>query len=257
MNDKKTVVVTGGAGGIGRAACERLAHNGWNVVAVDRDADKLAWADAADHILPVPANVVEEAENQRIFDVAQAEFGRVDAVIFNAAVTTHGDIETTPWSEFLRLFDVNVFAVALGIRAALPKLRLVNQGAIVVTSSLHGIAGEAGQAAYVASKHAVVGLVKAVARDIGCEGIRINALCPGLTRGTGMTLPIESNAPKQFQTMAYSAPLQRWGEPDEIAAAMEFLISPSASYIHGVALPVDGGAISGSGLARPKNLAGV
>ena len=104
--------------------------------------------------------------------------------------------------------------------------------------------------AYGASKHALVGLVRSLSRELGWEGIRINALCPGLTE-TGMTNMIQDMAPAHYELLRSGVPLQRWAKPDEQAAVMEFLISPAASYITGQALAVDGGAIVGTGILPP------
>ena len=251
MMSQQSVVVTGAAGGIGRAVCERLSRNGWHVLAVDRDKGGLSWVTEASNVSAFAEDVTSEEQNLAMIEEAEKQFGGVDAVILNAAITTLGTIESTPWADIQKIFDVNISGVALGMRAALPALRRRGGGSIVATSSLHGIAGETEQAAYSASKHAVVGLVKSVARDVGWEGIRVNAVCPGTTRGTGMTGGLETAHLELYKRLERSVPLQRWAEPDEIAAVMEFLVSPAASYVNGIAMPVDGGVISGSGLLPP------
>jgi meso-butanediol dehydrogenase/(S,S)-butanediol dehydrogenase/diacetyl reductase len=120
-----------------------------------------------------------------------------------------------------------------------------------VTSSTHGLAGDVGSWAYSATKHAVVGVAKSVAREVAAQGIRINVVCPGPIRGTGMSQPIEDELPEAFAAIQSAVPLGRWAEPDEIAAVHEFLVSDASSFITGAAIPVDGGAISGSGLSGP------
>jgi len=255
-NQARVAVVTGAAGGMGRALCERLARHGWKVVAADVDANKLQWVDGNDSILAYVVDVTSAAENQALLDTAERHFGGVDAVVLNAAVTTLGTIESTPLEEFDRLIAVNVMGVVHGMRAGLPALRRRGGGAVLVTSSLHGLAGETLQSAYSATKHAVLGLVRCTARDVGHEGIRVNAICPGTTRATGMTDALEIEAPAAYRALQRSVPLQRWAEPDELAAVMEFLISPESSYVNGVAMPVDGGVICGSGLLPPTASAG-
>ncbi len=246
----RAVLVTGAAGGIGRAACERLAGNGWRVLAVDVDGAKLAWTDSTPGVLGFVADVTREQDNGAMVAEAESLFGGLDAIVLNAGVTGGGNIDQLSMEDFHRVISVNLFAVVLGIRAALPLLRRGDRPAILATSSTMGLGGDKGNWAYGASKHAVVGLVQSLSRELGCEGIRINAICPGLTRMTGMTAPME-DMPEASQALASSVPLQRWAEADEMAAVMEFLISPAASYVNGVAMPVDGGAITGTGLLPP------
>ncbi len=252
MNDK-SILVTGAAGGIGRAACERLARGGWQVLAVDIDADKLSWTDGVDGVLGHVADTTLEADNAAMVARAEAEFGGLDAAILNAAVTMAGGVEAMSWERFEQVIGVNVFGTTLGLRAVLPALRRRGGGAIVATSSMFGLNGEAGNCGYAASKHAVIGLVRSVARDVGWEGIRINAVCPGTTRATGMTTGIEQQLPELYEDLARKVPLQRWAEADEIAAVMEFLVSPASSYINGAAIPVDGGAGATAGLRPPAD----
>lgn len=250
-DDRKTVLVTGAAGGIGRATAERLARNGWNVLAADRDADKLAWAkDVA--VAGLVADVTSEADNRRMVEAAEARFGRLDAVVLNAGITGGGGIEAMSFDAFRNVISVNLFGAVLGIRAALPALRRQGGGAIVVTSSTMGVGGEAGNSAYAASKHALIGLVRSVAREVGWEGIRVNALCPGPTE-TDMTVPVRDVAPAHYDVLRRAVPLQRWAAADEMASVIEFLVSPGSSYVNGHALVADGGAVVGTGLVAPAS----
>ncbi len=256
--DRKTVVLTGAAGGIGAAATKRLSAHGWNVLAVDRDLDRLAELAKLDHVETFAADVTSEADNARMIVLAEERFGGVDALIVNAAITGGGGFEAIPFDRFRQIIEVNLFGAVQGIRAALPALRRsVARGtgspSIVVTSSTMGLAGESENWAYGASKHALIGIVHSLSREIGWEGIRINALCPGPTRDTGMTRIVESGAPDHFAMLARNVPLQRWAEGDEMAAVMEFLISPAASYVNGHAMVADGGTINGTGLAPPAS----
>jgi NAD(P)-dependent dehydrogenase (short-subunit alcohol dehydrogenase family) len=248
---QRVVAVTGAGGGIGRAAVERLAAHGWSVVAADIDAKKLEWAKGAANVVAVPADIATEAGNAEIVNTAVAKFGGLDAIILNAAMPHSGDILETGMDAFDRVIAVNLRGTVLGIRAAIPALRKRGGGAILVTASTHGLAGDAGFWAYSASKHALIGVVKSLARDMGWEKIRINAICPGPTRQTGMSGPLESELPDMYAGIASAVPLQRWGEPMEMAAVMEFLISPESSFVHGAAIAVDGGALAGSGLLPP------
>lgn len=248
---RRAVVLTGAAGGIGRAACLRLAGNGWNVLAVDREADRLAWVADVPHASAFAADVTLEEDNRRMIAAAEERFGGVDALIINAAITGGGSIDELPFDDFRRVIEVNLFGAVLGIRAALPALRQSEGASIVVTSSTMGLSGDSENWAYTASKAALLGVVRSLSREIGWEGIRINALCPGPTRATGMTGIVETAAPEHYQLLARNVPLQRWAEPDEMASVMEFLISPAASYVNGISMVADGGAMTGSGLLAP------
>lgn len=247
----KCVVVTGAASGMGRAACQRLAKAGWQVLAVDLNADQLKWTEGAG-IASLVADVSSEADNARIAAEAERLFGGLNAAIFNAGIVGGGSIDDMTTALLRRVIDVNLVGPILGIRACLPLLRKRDKAAIVVTASTMGLGGDSQNWAYGAAKHGLIGLVKSLSREIAWEGIRINALCPGLTK-TGMTGMIEDAAPAQYETLAAQVPLQRWAEPDEMASVMEFLISPAASYVNGHALTADGGAIAGTGLLLPAS----
>ncbi len=257
MSETKTVLVTGAAGGIGRATCERLARAGWNVLAVDRDAGKLGWADAVPTIAAFAADVASETDNASMVAEAQARFGGLDAVVLNAGIGGGGSIDDLPFAELQKILSVNLIGPVLGIRAALPLLRQRANGAIAVTSSTMGLAGDAENWAYSMTKHALIGLVRSLSREIGWEGIRINAVCPGPTRTAiagmeGLDGIAEDVLPPHYHTLKRAVPLQRWADPDEMASVIEFLISPAASYVNGHALVADGGGMVGSGLMLPK-----
>ena len=248
---EKSVIVTGAAGGIGRATCEVMAAQGWRVLAVDRDGAKLGWTATQPQIAATVADIAQEHDNERMIAHAEQAFGGIDAVILNAGLSMNGTIDDFAMEDFDRLVAVNLRGTVLGIRAALPALRRRGGGSITVTASGHGLGGDAGFWAYAATKHALVGVVKSVAREVGWEGIRINAVCPGPTRATGLSADFEAEAPDVFHDLARAIPVQRWGEPSEVAAALAFIASPAASYITGVAMPVDGGTFSGSGCLPP------
>jgi NAD(P)-dependent dehydrogenase (short-subunit alcohol dehydrogenase family) len=251
-SEGKSVLVTGAASGIGRAACERLARGGWKVLAVDRDAEKLGWAEAQEGVAALAADISSEADNARMVAEAEARFGGLDAVVLNAGITGGGSIDELSFADFQRVISVNLFGPVLGVRAALPALRRRGGGAIVITSSTMGIAGDSENWAYGTSKHAIIGLVRSLARELGWEGIRVNALCPGPTK-TGMTQGIEEVAPAHYDLLKRAVPLQRWADPDEMASVIEFLISPAASYVNGHAMVADGGAVVGTGLLLPAS----
>lgn len=248
--NRKAVIVTGAAGGIGRATAERLAGNGWNVLAVDRNAEKLAWAGDVQNVISHTADVSSEDDNACMVDRAEDLFGPLSAIVLNAGIMGGGSIDELSFEDFQKVISVNLFGAVLGIKAALPSLRKSKNGAIVVTSSTMGLGGDSENWAYGTSKHALIGLVRSLSREIGWEGIRINALCPGPTK-TGMTGMIEEVAPEHYELLKRQVPLQRWAEPEEMAGVVEFLVSPASSYVNGHALVADGGAITGTGLLAP------
>ncbi len=244
-NRDRVYVVTGGASGIGRAAVERLVADGASVVAVDLSEEALAWTTAVDRVVAVAGDVTSETTNEAMVAAAEEHFGALHGVFLNAGIPGFGLIDRLNIAVFDRVMDVNVRAVALGMQAALPALRKVSGGAIVVTGSTSGLAADPGGWTYNASKAAVINMAKSIALDLAHEGIRVNAVCPGPTK-TGMTAGMQAR-PDVDDTMRRVVPMNRWGEASELAAAVAFLLSPDASFITGVALPVDGGVMATTG----------
>jgi meso-butanediol dehydrogenase/(S,S)-butanediol dehydrogenase/diacetyl reductase len=247
------VVVTGAASGIGCAAVTRLHDEGWAVVGVDLDADRLAWIDelgerAVSHV----ADVSTEAGNASLVAAATDRFGALDGLVLNAGLGTAGPIDSQPLDDLDRVLAVNVRGAILGLRAALPALRAGDPGAVVVTASVSGMHGDPGMWAYNTSKGGILNFARAAAIDLGHEGIRVNAVCPGPIGGTRMTEPLERHAPDLYEEMRSHVPLERFGRPEEVAAAIAWLLSDDASYVTGVALPVDGGVTASTGMMRPR-----
>ena len=251
-HDGRVVVVTGAASGIGRAVVERIRAEGGSVVAVDRAAKALEWCRALDGVAILVGDVTDAALNDAAVALAVETFGRLDAIVLNAGIATGGDLMTLPMEELDQVLDVNVKAVVLGMRAAVPAMRVVGGGSIVVTASTSGLGGDAGGWPYNTSKGAVVNLVRSVALDLGADGIRVNAVCPGPTE-TGMTSRIKE-LPEAYEQLRQRIALQRWGQPSEIAALISFLASADSSFITGAAIPVDGGITANTGQFLPRSL---
>ena len=250
-HESRVAVVTGAASGIGRATVERLLAEGASVVAVDR-ADGLAWAEGIGRVVVCPGDVTDEACNDRAVELAIEHFGRLDVLVCNAGIPMAGDLVGLAMDKFDRVMDVNVRAVVLGARSAVPAMRRGGGGSIVVTASTSGIGGDPGMWPYNTSKAAVINLVRSLSLDLAVDGIRINAVCPGPTE-TGMTERMRA-VPAVYDGLRSRIALQRWGQSSEIAAAISFLASSDASFITGVALPVDGGLTASTGQFLPPQM---
>ncbi len=248
----RVAIVTGAASGIGRATVEVLISQGARVVAVDIDAERLSWAAGDDRVAVVTGDVRFEDLNSEAVQVAIDRFGGLDATILNAGVSASGDLLEMPIERFDTAFEVNVRAVLLGIRAAVPAMRARGSGRICVTASTSGLAGDPSMWAYNATKAAVVNLVRGAAIDLAAEGITVNAVCPGPTE-TNMTARVRS-LPQVYKDLRRSIPMQRWGSAEEIAAVIAFLASPAASFVTGVAIPVDGGITANTGQFTPREI---
>jgi len=252
MTDARVTVVTGAGSGIGRALCERLVEKGHRAVAVDLDEAKLAWTDTHADVLPFAADISTEDGNAAMVAFATERFGGVDGLALNAGIDVVGTIEKLPLDVFDRVLAVNLRGVVLGIRSGLPALRARGGGAIVVTSSIGGLVGQVGRSAYGAAKAGIVNVVKTVALEVGYENIRINAVCPGPIRDTGLSAGAETRFPEVYRQWANRTALKRYGTAPEVAAVAEFLLSPDAAYVTGAAIPVDGGLTAGEGLEQVR-----
>jgi meso-butanediol dehydrogenase/(S,S)-butanediol dehydrogenase/diacetyl reductase len=243
----RTAIITGAGSGIGRATAQRILAEGGRVVAVDLTAESLAWADQVPNARSVVGDVTLEATNAGAVEEA-AKLGELNALVLNAGLPANGAIDALDMAVFDRVIDVNLRAVVLGVRAALPLLRAATAPAVVVTASVSGLGGDPGMWAYNSAKGGVVNFVRSAALELGRSGIRVNAVCPGPIH-TGMTAAV-----RQFpvhEELRRHIPLGRWGEPEEVAAVLAFLASPLASFVNGAIIPVDGGVFAGSAQFTP------
>ncbi|UOR01360.1 SDR family oxidoreductase [Leucobacter allii] len=231
----KVALVTGAAGGIGRATAERFAEEGAIVIAADLQTPD---ASASDRIAFVRLDVTDESQWQQVVADIVAEHGRIDVLFNNAGIVkAYEAVAEIPLEDWRTVIDVNLNGVFYGCRTVVPVMREHGGGSIVNTSSIWGIAGAAGVAAYTASKAAVRSLSKNVALSYMADGIRCNSVHPGLID----TPLIDAQDADITAEVLAKTPIGRLGTPREIANGVLFLASDEASYVTGSELVIDGG----------------
>jgi 3alpha(or 20beta)-hydroxysteroid dehydrogenase len=254
--EDKVVVITGAAGGIGRATAIRFAAEGARVVAVDLAAaaglaETVAAVEAAGSVaLPSEADVSRLADVERTLRDAVDRFGGVDFLFNNAGIEgAICPLTEYPEDVFDRVMAVNCKGVWLGMKVYGPHLRERGGRAIVNTASTAGLSGTPSIIAYGASKHAVVGMTRTAALELAHYNIRVNAICPSPIETRMMRALERGRDPADPEAVhrqnAARNPLKRYGEPAEVAALVAFLCSPDASYINGAIYPIDGGTMAG------------
>lgn len=242
----KVAVVTGGGSGIGRATALRLGAGGARVIIADLNAEggEKTVAEIGADASFMRTDVTNPAD---VDAMVAACGGRIDIAFNNAGTSGNfGNVADTDIDEWRSVVDLNLVGVYLCMRAEIP---LMQAGSVIVnTSSGAGLMGFAGLSAYVASKHAVIGLTKTAALEYARAGIRINAVCPGTVR-TPMLEGFFGGDETALAAMGDMMPVGRLATADEIAAAVVWLCSEEASYVTGMAMPVDGGAAAASARA--------
>ena len=248
--EKRIALVTGGAYGIGRATAARLLDEGASVaiVDVDRDGCRAAAEElrARGTVIPIHADVAVPTQVDRAVAETVAACGRLDVLINNAAVHFARAVDAYTADEIDLLLNVNLKGALHAVRSALPALRRT-RGTIVSVSSMTGVVGQANGAVYVATKGALISLTKALALELGADGIRVNCVCPAgvdtrLMRNWAATM---ANPEEVLRGQAAMHLTNRMATPDEIASAIVFLASSDATFITGTTLPVEGGATLG------------
>jgi meso-butanediol dehydrogenase / (S,S)-butanediol dehydrogenase / diacetyl reductase len=240
----RVCVVTGGGSGIGAAGVRSFARAGARVVVADRNGEAAAAVAAETGGVAVTVDVGDERSVDRLVAETLTRHGRIDVLWANAGIAgvraPCAEQPTEAWSEVLR---VNLTGVFFSLRAALRPMLEAGRGVLLATASVAGLEASAGSPAYHVAKAGVIMLVRHVARAYGASGIRCNALCPGLT-DTPILDPFAAALGGRDALLARtlkSIPAGRVGRPNDIAEAALFLASDEASYVNGVAFPVDGG----------------
>jgi NAD(P)-dependent dehydrogenase (short-subunit alcohol dehydrogenase family) len=247
----QVALVTGAGGGIGLATARAFAEAGASVVVADRNAALLEQAadglrSSGHKILGVICDVTDRGQVKAMIEQAVRTFGQLDAAFNNAGI----NCDSAPMLEtedamFDSILDVNLRGVWNCMKAELRQMMAQGSGAIVNCSSIGGMRGSKGRAAYSASKFGVIGLTRAAALDYGDKGIRINAVCPGIIGNTPMAATVTKNYdPSIIKAFVAAEPIGRLGEPEEIAAAVLWLCSPAASFVVGHAMAIDGGLLA-------------
>ena len=240
------VLITGASRGIGAAAARLFAQEGWNV-AVHYNASRAAAEQLAAELsglgvraVPIQADVADPEQAERLVRETEGALGPLDAVICNAGVALPQQLLTdTTADQWRRLMSVDLDGMFHTIRAAVPGLVRQKRGAIVTVSSMWGITGGSCETPYSAAKAGVIGLTRALAKELGPSGIRVNCVAPGVI-DTAMNGHL---TPKDLAALGEETPLCRIGQPVEVAQAIYFLASERASFITGQVLRVDGGMV--------------
>jgi 3-oxoacyl-[acyl-carrier protein] reductase len=244
MTDKKVAFVTGASRGIGAAIVRRLGRDGFHVIALARNADKLGSIvaeikDAGGSAEFVTCDIADSAALAAAIEKTIETHGRLDVLVNNAGITKDGLILRMEDADFQSVIDTNLRSAFIAIRSAARAMMRAKNGRIINISSVSGVSGNAGQSNYAASKAGLIGLSKSVAKELASKNITCNVVAPGFI-DTDMTQVLPDQIKQKVQEMI---PLRRFGKADEIAGVVSFLASPDASYINGQTIVVDGGMI--------------
>ncbi len=246
----KIALITGAAGAIGVASARLLAARGARIAATDIAGADFGPLRAAipdeERLLVVEADVTDEVAFDKVVTAAVEKFGTIDIFFNNAGIEGPvAPIPDFPTDGFRKVMEVNVTGIFLGLKLVIPVMAKAGHGSIINSSSVAGLTGSAGLCAYIASKHAVLGLTRAAAVEWGAKGIRVNCINPGPIESRMMASIEEGASPGAAAAVhdgfAATIPMKRYGTPQEVAGVVAFLASEDAGYVNGAAYTVDGG----------------
>lgn len=246
---KRTIIITGGTTGIGKATALHFAKNDWNVVVTSRSEEKgkAFVAEAQGEGLEITffaLDVTSEEQFAQVVEETVAKFGKLDSIVNNSGISLGAaPLADTETEEFKQQIDTNILGVYYGMKYAIRAMLKTGGGTIVNLASIAGLNGLPYTAQYAATKHAVVGLTKATAQDYATQGIRINAVAPGAIKTDILKHAIEAGAYNDASIAAIH-PMNRMGEVQDIALAIYYLASPDNHFLTGTILNVDGGYCS-------------
>jgi NAD(P)-dependent dehydrogenase (short-subunit alcohol dehydrogenase family) len=247
LMERTVGLVTGAASGIGRACAVRFAAEGAVVLVADLESAREGGEATVSAIRAaggegefVACDVASPDDHERLVSHAVDRYGRLDFAHNNAGIGVHRLLHETSEEDFDRVIAVNLRGTFLGMKHQIKQMLSQGAGAIVNTSSNAGLRGVMMLSAYTASKHGILGLTKNAAVEYAEHGIRVNAVCPGAI----MTPLMSSQSPERQREILAPQAMTRFGDPAEVAAAVVWLCSPEASFVTGVALPVDAGSVA-------------
>jgi 3-oxoacyl-[acyl-carrier protein] reductase len=239
----RVAIVTGGAQGIGYAIAEMLAQRGASVMIADVVADKAESAakeiaqKTGQKVIAKEVNVVDAASVKAMVDAVVEQFGKVDILVNNAGITRDNLIMRISEADWDAVLDINLKGAFNCAQAVVRPMMKQRYGRIINVSSVSGVVGQAGQANYSSSKAGLLGLTKALAKEVGSRNITVNAVAPGFIE-TRLTV----NLPQEVKDISIKlTPVGRFGKPEDIANAVVFLAAEESSFITGATLQVDGG----------------
>jgi 3-oxoacyl-[acyl-carrier protein] reductase len=240
---ERNAIVTGGSRGIGQAICLALARKGATVIAASRNIERTqAWTrnvavELAARIVPVALDVTKRDQVNNFVEEMASRYEHLDILVNNAGITRDGLLMSMEDDQFDSVIDTNLRAAFSMTRAVSRHMLRARYGRIINIASVSGLMGNPGQANYSAAKAGLIGMTKAIAKELAKRGITCNAVAPGFIE-TEMTRDLPEKLKEQAKAMIA---MQRLGQPEEVAAVVEFLAGPQTSYITGQVFVVDGG----------------
>lgn len=235
----KTVLVTGGSRGIGKSIVQKFAENGYNVILNYSKSEEAAYrlSEKYNNVKIFKADISNKKQVQEMIDYATSEFKKIDILINNAGISSTGLLQDLSEEELNRIFSVNVNGTFFCTQSVLPQMIARHEGKIINISSVWGLVGASNEVAYSASKAAIIGFTKALAKEVGPSNIHVNCIAPGIV----MTDMVSDYTVEEFDDIRSQIPLERIGSTEDISNLAYFLASDEADYITGQIISPNGG----------------